>query len=58
MVVVLILIALGAGGIGALLLSQATMGVGLICGGCLAAVLARVWQAAAHQDELRELLKK
>jgi hypothetical protein len=34
------------------------IGVGLICGGCLLAVLARIAQARAQHRELQEVLKK
>lgn len=52
---ILVLLSMLAGGGGLLLLSQATLGVGIICGGCLLAILARMAQAA-HQH--RELIRK
>lgn len=58
MSVVLIIIAVLAGIAGGLSLSNATQGVGLICGGCLAAILARIWQAAAHHEAAQAALKE
>lgn len=50
--ILLILVALAAAGLGLLFLSQATIGVGLIAGGCLLAVWARLVQASAHHRDL------
>jgi len=50
--VVLAFLAFLAAAFGALSLSNATMGVGFICLGCLAAVGARIAQASAHHTEL------
>jgi hypothetical protein len=47
---VLIVFAVLAGAAGLLFLSQATTGVGLIGFGCLLAILARIAQAAGHQE--------
>jgi hypothetical protein len=61
MTVVLIILALLAGAVGFALSSQATMGVAIICGACLLAILARVAQASAQHDDVyavRELLKE
>jgi len=41
---------------GAVSLSQATMGVGLICLGCLAAIFGRIEQASFQHDALLERL--
>jgi hypothetical protein len=48
LMVVLLIGALGAGGIGLLFLSQATAGVGLLAFGCLLAICARIAQAAGQ----------
>lgn len=53
MVTFLSLVALVAGAIGVLLLTQATMGVGIIALGCLAGILARIIQAGDHLAALR-----
>lgn len=52
----LVLAALIAGVFGPLLLSQATMGVGVIGLACLIG-MARIAQAAAHKDELHDILR-
>jgi hypothetical protein len=54
MTALLVLLAICAGGLGLLFLSQATTGVGLIAGGCLLAIFARLVQAEQHQREWRE----
>jgi hypothetical protein len=46
----LVFAALGIGGFGVLLLSNATFGVGMIGLGCLMAILARMAQASHHHD--------
>lgn len=51
MVITLVAVAVVAGGLGLLMLSQATMGVGLIAFGCLCAVLARIEQAANYHSQ-------
>ncbi len=38
-------------GLGVLMLSEATRGVGLICAGCFLAVWARILQAGAHHHD-------
>ena len=45
---IMIVVSLICAGLGALMLSNATMGVGVICAGCLAAILARIAQAESH----------
>lgn len=47
-----------AGLLGANLLTQATLGVGLICLGALAGILARIAQAGHQHSRLMEELKK
>lgn len=47
---VLMLGAFLSGVVGFALLSQATMGVGVICLGCLMGILARILQADAHHN--------
>jgi hypothetical protein len=56
--VALIILAVLAALVGLVSLSQATLGVGLICGGCLLGVLARIAQAQAQHRELQEVLKR
>lgn len=51
LVVLLILAGIGLAGIGGLLLSSATLGVGLIGLAIFAAVLARIAQAADHHEQ-------
>ena len=46
--IILLLVAFGGAGFGTLLMSQATAGVGLICGACFLAIFARILQAGAH----------
>jgi len=55
MSILLIIVALLGGFVGAFCLTQATMGVGIICGGCLLAILARIAQAC---DQHQELIQK
>lgn len=43
---------------GALFLSEATMGVGILAVGCLCGILSRVMQADAHQKKLETMLGK
>lgn len=49
-VILLVLLALGAGCLGLLFLSQATAGVGLIAFACLAAICARIAQASEQHS--------
>lgn len=55
---VLVLVSIGLGLYGMDRLSQATLGVGVLCGAVLVAVLARICQAADHHAELRKLLQR
>lgn len=48
----LVILALLLGFAGLYFMSQATMGVALMCGACLVAILARLRQASIHQKEL------
>lgn len=50
------LVALAAGGIGFISLSEATFGVGVIALGLMAGIFARLFQASAHHDEIEALL--
>ena len=56
--VLLIVVAIVAGLLGLAQLSNATMGVGLICAGCLVAVLARIAQARYQHLQLLHVLQK
>jgi hypothetical protein len=56
MYIVFFLIAF-AGFIGVFLLSEATLGVGIIAAGCLAGIIARIFQAEKQQQELRRQLE-
>lgn len=56
--ILLIIVAVLAGIVGGLTLSNATAGVGVICGGCLAAILARIAQSAVQHEKLQALLKE
>ena len=56
MTFLLILAAIICGALGMVLLSTATYGVGLICLGCLAGILARLRQAQFNQKELLNAL--
>jgi hypothetical protein len=58
MAALLRVVALLGGLAGLTSLSNATMGVGIICFACLLAILARMSQADAHQRELKSLLEK
>lgn len=54
MTIVLVVVALLAGVIGVLSLSEATMGVGIICFGCLIGIVARIAQASVqHAAQMR-----
>lgn len=44
--------------VGTLLTSQATLGVGMIAGSCLFAILARIAQANAHHRAVMQLLSE
>jgi hypothetical protein len=52
MVALLIVLAVVAATLGALQLSSATLGVGLVAIGCTFAILARIAQAAAHHRQV------
>lgn len=54
----ILLVGLGVvfAGLGVLMLSEATRGVGLICAGCFAGVWARVIQAGAHHHNVLRAL--
>ena len=54
----LIVLAVLAGVAGLASLSQATTGVGVICGGCLLAIFGRIAQATQQHKELKALLEK
>ena len=54
----LMIAAFGAALLGLVTLSQATMGVGLLCGGCLFAIWARIVQAGAFHKELMKALQQ
>lgn len=56
MVYALVIIAVLAGIVGGLSLSNATSGVGIICGGCLFAIFARIMQASEQHAEVALLL--
>ena len=56
MLIFLIIVAVILGIAGLLFLSEATTGVGLIGLACLAGILARLIQAAEHQDRLEKRL--
>lgn len=58
MFIFLIICAICAGFVGIFLLSQATMGVGIIALGCLFGILARIVQASFHQEQLLNALNK
>jgi hypothetical protein len=48
----LVVVSIIVGVFGFFSLSQATMGIGIICGACLLGILARIAQASKHQEEL------
>lgn len=57
--VLMLVLAIVAGGVGLLALSNATLGVGLLACACLLAIAARIVQAEAqHQEVLRELARR
>lgn len=56
MLIFLIIVAIILGIAGLLSLSEATQGVGLIGLACLAGILARLRQAADHQEQLEKRL--
>jgi hypothetical protein len=58
MVTTLVILAIlsGLGGLGTM--SQATMGVAFIAGGCLLGILARIAQASVHQEKQLDKLDK
>jgi predicted benzoate:H+ symporter BenE len=53
---VLVVIAVLLAVAGLMSLTKATLGVGLICLGAVAAILARIVQADRHEGEMRRLL--
>lgn len=55
MVALLLLLAFLALVVGLFLLSQASLGVGVIAAGCFLAIVARIAQAAKHQEELKRM---
>lgn len=56
MIVFLVMVAIAGGIVGGFLLSQATLGVGMIAGACLLAIIARIYQAAKqHEDQMLTL---
>ena len=57
-IAILVLASIGLALLGADRLTQATVGVGTICGAVFIAVLARICQAADHHAELRRLLER
>ena len=52
MSVLLRIVALVVGFVGLANLTEATKGVGIICGACLLAIFARMAQASEHHDEI------
>lgn len=54
----MVLVAIALAVWGADRLTQATMGVGIICLGVFVAILARLAQAADHHAELRRLIEQ
>jgi len=55
MIIFLIIVALLAGLIGFFYLTQATIGVGIICGACLLAIIARIVQASDQHAEMIQM---
>jgi amino acid transporter len=55
---ILVLASIGLGLYGADHLTQATLGVGVVCVGVLVAVIARIAQAADHHAELRRIFER
>ena len=53
----LLIIAIALGLWGGSMLTQATVGVGVICLACLVGILARLLQADGHHAKLERLLK-
>ncbi len=53
MVILLVILAFVAIGIGLFTLTQATMGVGILAVGCFLAILARIAQASHHHNEIK-----
>ena len=58
MVVILILLAILLAGAGIFSISQATLGVGLLAVACFLGILARIAQAAKHQEKTEVLLEE
>ncbi len=57
MVILLVVVAIVVGVIGGLMLTQATLGVGIICAGCLIGILARIAQASGQHEEVIQLAR-
>lgn len=55
MTYLMIILSLFAAFVGFIVLSQATLGVGIMAGACLLAILARMAQASEHQCEIIKL---
>jgi hypothetical protein len=56
MFVILLIVAIGTTAIGCMMLSQATLGVGIVGSGCFLAILARMAQAQSHHQALMDRL--
>lgn len=54
----LLILALLLGVAGALLLSEATLGVGVVALGCLAGILSRILQADRHKKESLQFMQQ
>ncbi len=57
MTILLVIIALLVAFVGALFLTEATMGVGIICGACFLAILARITQASSQHEKLMKKIE-
>ena len=55
--IVLVLAALGLAGLGVLLLSEATAGVGVLALACVLGILARIFQASQQHRDLKAHLE-
>lgn len=55
---ILVLLAIPTALIGALLLTQATTGVGVIALACFLGILARLAQASGHHEEIKRFLEE
>lgn len=58
MTILLIILSLGAGFMGVLFLTQATMGVGFLAGACLLGIFARLAQAYEFRDNDRHAARR